>query len=354
LARIALDAMGGDFAPDAPVTGALLALDELDPTHSIQLVGRAAVVNETLDRLLADRSEHASLARHRDRITVIDAPDVVEMSDKPTTVLRAKPHNSMSVGLSLQVKGASDAFVSAGNTGAQMAASAHLLKLHAGLTRPAIATLFPTAQRPVVVLDSGANVDCSARELLQFAWLGSVYAQCILGRDNPAVGLLSIGEEPEKGNAVVKEANALFRGAGFNFLGNVEGRDIPAGGTDHGLIDVVVCDGFVGNVVLKFYEGVMPMIVKLLRKSAEVAPEALARGLGALDYSEYGGAPLLGVRGVSIISHGKSSPRAIKNAIRVAVRAIESNMNDVMGARLSSVAEPAESSASSGSAVQPA
>jgi len=358
LARIALDAMGGDFAPDAPVTGALLALDELGPEHSIQLVGRSAVITDTLDRLLAPGAEHASLARHRDRISVIEAPDVVEMTDRPTTVLRAKPHNSMSVGLALQVKGESDAFVSAGNTGAQMAASAHLLKLHAGLTRPAIATLFPTAQRPVVVLDSGANVDCSARELVQFAWLGSVYAQCILGRANPVVGLLSIGEEPEKGNAVVKEANALFQSAGFNFQGNVEGRDLPAGGSEHGPVDVVVCDGFVGNVVLKFYEGVMPMILALLRKAGDVSREALAKALGALDSSEYGGAPLLGVRGVSIISHGNSSPRAIKNAIKVAVRAIDTRMNDVMGERLSTVADPVEShpasSASSNPAVQTA
>jgi glycerol-3-phosphate acyltransferase PlsX len=240
----------------------------------------------------------------------------------------------MTIGLSLQVKGEADAFVSAGSTGAQMAASTLLLKLLPGLHRPAIATLFPTAQRPVVVLDSGANVDCSARELLQFAWLGGVYAECILGRDNPAIGLLSIGEEPEKGNAVVKEANALFAAADFRFLGNVEGRDLPAGGTDAGPLDVVVCDGFVGNVVLKFYEAVTPMIVGLIRKSAGIDPETLARALSQLDYSEHGGAPLLGVRGVSIISHGKSSPRAIKNAVRVGVRAVESRMNDVMGQRL--------------------
>lgn len=335
--------MGGDFAPDAPITGALLALAELDPAHSIQLVGRASVVQDALDRLLAPGSELASLAVHRDRLSIVDAPDVIEMSDKPISALRAKPNNSMTVGLTLQVKGESDGFVSSGNTGAQMAASTFVLKLHPGLTRPAIATLFPTAQQPAVVLDSGANVDCSARELLQFAWLGSVYAQCILGRENPVVGLLSIGEEAEKGNAVVKEANHLFATAGFNFQGNVEGRDIPAGGTDRGPIDVVVCDGFVGNVVLKFYEGVMPMILSLLKR-ADMPSDALRRGLAALDYSEYGGAPLLGVRGVSIISHGKSSPRAVKNAIRMAVRALDTRMNDLMGERLASIAEPADSS----------
>ncbi|MEO7218097.1 MAG: phosphate acyltransferase, partial [Gemmatimonadaceae bacterium] len=166
------------------------------------------------------------------------------------------------------------------------------------------------------------------------AWLGGVYAQCILGRENPAIGLLSIGEEPEKGNAVVKEANGLFAAADFKFLGNVEGRDLPAGGTDAGPLDVVVCDGFVGNVVLKFYEAVTPMIVGLIKKSAGIDPATLARALAQLDYSEHGGAPLLGVRGVSIISHGKSSPRAIMNAVKVGVRAVESRMNDLMGERL--------------------
>jgi glycerol-3-phosphate acyltransferase PlsX len=324
--------MGGDYAPAAPVTGALLALAELDPQHTIQLVGRADLIQSTLDSLLAGK--HPELASHRHRISVVDAPDVIDMSEKPVAALRAKPRNSMTIGLTLQVKGESDAFVSAGSTGAQMAASALLLKLLPGLHRPAIATLFPTAQRPIVVLDSGANVDCSARELLQFAWLGGVYAECILGRVNPAIGLLSIGEEPEKGNAVVKEANALFAAADFNFLGNVEGRDLPAGGTDSGPLDVVVCDGFVGNVLLKFYEAVTPMIVGLIRKSAGIAPETLAQSLAQLDYSEHGGAPLLGVRGISIISHGKSSPRAIKNAIRVGALAVESKMNNLMGERL--------------------
>ncbi len=324
--------MGGDFAPDAPIAGALLALGELDQSHTIQLIGREDLIRTTLDAMLA--GEHSALASERHRLSIVDAPDVIDMSEKPVAALRSKPRNSMTVGLTLQVNGESDAFVSAGSTGAQMAASALLLKLLPGLHRPAIATLFPTSQRSVVVLDSGANVDCSARELLQFAWLGGVYAECILGRVNPAIGLLSIGEEPEKGNAVVKEANALFAAADFNFLGNVEGRDLPAGGTDNGPLDVVVCDGFVGNVVLKFYEAVTPMIVGFIKNSAGIEPETLARALAQLDYSEHGGAPLLGVRGVSIISHGKSSPRAIKNAIKVGVRAVESKMNDLMGQRL--------------------
>jgi phosphate acyltransferase len=331
LARIALDAMGGDFAPKATVAGALLALSELDPAHSIQLVGRTAVINSQLDELLTGEMRH--LASQRARIDVVEAPDVIEMTDKPGAAVRAKPNSSMMVGLRLQAEDRSDGFVSAGNTGAQMAASMVVLKLHAGLSRPAIATVFPSARKPVVVLDSGANVDCSADELAQFARLGAVYAEDILGRNNPSVGLLSIGEEPEKGNAVVKEAHHLLEGAGINFLGNVEGRDLPQGACERGPVDVVVCDGFVGNVLLKFYEGIAPFISRLL-KDAGVSEATLTSALKQLDYSEHGGAPLLGVKGVSIISHGKSSPRAIKNAVKVAVQAIETRMDEHIGRRL--------------------
>ena len=331
MARIALDAMGGDFAPQATVAGALAALAELGPDLTIQLVGQKAVITRELDALLDAGA--AGLADGRSRLEVIDAPDIIEMADKPSSAVR-KPQSSMVVGLRLQAEGQSDGFVSAGNTGAQMAASTVVLKLHPGLTRPAIGTLFPSARQPVVVLDSGANVDCAAEELVQFARLGSVYAERILGRDNPGVGLLSIGEEPEKGNAVVKEAHALLQAAGINFIGNVEGRDLPVGLTDRGPLDVVVCDGFVGNVLLKFYEAVGPMIVGMLSKSLGADPNTLRDALRSLDYSEHGGAPLLGVRGVSIISHGKSSSRAIKNAIKVAVRAVDSGMSEHVGRRL--------------------
>jgi len=342
LARIALDAMGGDFAPRATVAGALQSLAELESAHTIQLVGRTSVIDSELRDLFA--GEFAGLSSRgvrRERIEIVDAPDVIEMADKPGVAVRNKPNSSMIVGLRLQAEGKSDAFVSAGNTGAQMAASMIILKLHEGLKRPAIATIFPTSRQPVVVLDSGANVDCSADELVQFARLGAVYAEDILGRNNPAVGLLSIGEEPEKGNSVVKEAHEMLRSAGLNFVGNVEGRDLPAGQCDRGPIDVVVCDGFVGNVVLKFYEAVAPMMVGILKR-AGVEPQRLTAALKDLDYSEHGGAPLLGVRGVSIISHGKSSPRAIKNAIGVAVRAVESNMNEHIGRGLQSVAGEGE------------
>ena len=224
-------------------------------------------------------------------------------------------------------------------TTAQMAASTVVLRLHAGLTRPAISTLFPTAGDPIVVLDSGANVDCSAHELVQFARLGAVYAEDMLGRKDPVVGLLSIGEEAEKGNAAVKEANVLLRTAGLNFQGNVEGRDLPIGASDRGRLDVVVCDGFVGNVVLKFYESLGPLIIGMVSEQVGIEQEQLTAALKQLDASEHGGAPLLGVRGVSIISHGKSSPRAIKNAIRVAVRAVDSRLSEHIGRRLSAAAE---------------
>jgi phosphate acyltransferase len=325
LARIALDAMGGDHAPGAPVAGALEALADLDATHSVQLVGRRDVIERELGRGTVS-------AAHRARLEIIDAPDVIEMTDKPSAV-RGKPNSSMMVGLKLQADSASDAFVSAGNTGAQMAASMLLLGRHTGLKRPAIATIFPTAKRPVVVMDSGANVDCSADELVQFARLGSVYAEDILGRSRPAVGLLSVGEEPEKGNTVTKEAHALLTEAGLNFLGNVEGRDLPAGTSHHGDLDVVICDGFVGNVVLKFYEAVGPLMVRLLVKEG-LNELAIKKGLRSIDYSEHGGAPLLGVKGVSIICHGRSSPAAIKNAIKVAVQAVDSRMNEHIGRRL--------------------
>jgi glycerol-3-phosphate acyltransferase PlsX len=335
LARIALDAMGGDYAPRATIAGALQALFELGTGHSVQLVGRTT----SIERELADLTsgELSDCASVRDLITIIEAPDNIDMSDKPTAALRGKPNNPMAVGIRMQAEGKSDAFVSAGNTGAQMAVSAVMLGLHSGLKRPPVSTILPTSREPVVFLDSGANVDCSPQELVQFAWLGSVYAETVLGRKNPAVGLLNVGEEESKGDATSKEAHALFRKAGFNFQGNVEGRDLPPAASDRGPVDVVVCDGFVGNVVLKFYEGVIPMILEMLRRDGGIEMSKVTRALGALDSSIYGGAPLLGVRGVSIICHGNSSPRAIKNAIGAAVRAVESKMNDRIGEKLAEV-----------------
>ena len=332
MARIAVDAMGGDFAPRAPIAGAIRALAALAPGHQVDLVGQSAVIEAELDALL--RGELAAFSGVRDRLRVIEAPEIIEMTDKPSVALRGKTRSSMVVGLKRVADGEAHGFVSAGNTGAQMAASLVLLKLHAGLTRPAIGTIFPTARQPVLVLDSGANVDCSAEELVQFARIGTVYAHALLGRENPAVGLLSIGEEAEKGNLTVKEAHQRLLGAGINFLGNIEGRDIPLGVCDRGAIDVVVCDGFVGNVLLKFYESLAPMVIGMVAKLKALDPREIAGSLKELDVDEHGGAPLLGVRGVSIISHGKSSPRAIMNAIIVALRAYESGMTEDIGRKL--------------------
>ena len=335
MARIALDAMGGDHAPQATVAGALLALGDIDPAHSIQLVGRTDVIRAQLDGLLAGEFAHAT--ELRDRLELIDAPDVIGTHEKPVAAIRSKPNSSMAVGLKLQPAGQSDAFVSAGSTGAQMAASAVILKLHEGLLRPAIPTVLPTSRQPVVLIDSGANVDCSPEELLQFAWLGAIYAEDILGRTSPGVALLNIGEEPEKGGKQVKEAYKLLQGQpALSFRGNCEGRDILAGANLQGQVDVVVCDGFVGNVLLKFYESVAPLAFEVLKR-AGVDRRLLERGFKAFDYSETGGAPLLGVRGVSIIAHGASSERAIKNALKVALRAVESHMNEHIGRRIPKV-----------------
>ena len=325
--RVAVDAMGGDHAPQAEVEGCLQALGEY-PEAVIQLVGRPEVLQ-------------AELARHPgadlSRLTIVPASEVIGMAEKPLAAVRGKRDSSIAVGLGLQKAGKSDAFVSAGNTGAVLAASTLLLGIHDGVERAAVATLFPTADELVLVLDGGANIDCSARELLGFGVLGSVYMRDVIGRENPAVGLLNVGEEDEKGTAAVKAAYQLLSAStAINFIGNIEGRDILAGHDKHGAVDVVVCDGFVGNVMLKFYESVARLIVRMVKRDA---PQLLDRDdirtvFRALDYSEYGGAPLLGVKGISIICHGSSSANAIKNAVRVAVQSVRSNLSQHIGAEM--------------------
>ncbi len=325
--------MGGDHAPRVPIAAALMAATELGVGHQLQLVGRGDLIRAELsEQLLA---APALLVEAASRFEIIEAAEVIEMTDKPSVAIRGKPNSSMTIGIKHHAEGKCDAFVSAGNTGAQMVASTVFLRLHEGLSRPAIGAVLPTARQPIVVLDCGANVDCSAQELVQFARLGHVYARDIMGRENPAVGLLSVGEEPEKGNAVVKEAHQLLLTSGLNFLGNVEGRDIPMGACDRGAIDVVVVDGFTGNVLLKFYESVAPMLFGMLRKVG-VSREQLGTVVHQMDYAKYGGAPLLGVKGVSIICHGKSSPEAIKNGILAAVRAVESGMSGHIREQLAS------------------
>ena len=298
-----------------------MALRDLPAGFRIQLVGRTADIEAAL-------APFRDL--DRDRIEIVEAPEHVGMGDKPLAAIRSKPRSSIMVGLGLQKADKSDAFISAGNTGAVMAASTLVLRLHPGVQRAAIGALLPTATRPVLLLDAGANVDCAARELVGFAHLGTVYARDVLGRPDPTVGLLNIGEEDEKGSGAVKEAHQLLKtSTGLRYVGNVEGRDVPVGTARDGALDVVVCDGFVGNVVLKFYEAAARVFVTLLRQEL---PDVLQRPeMGAvlriLDYATYGGAPLLGVRGVSIICHGSSPAPAICNAIRVAVQAVQSDLS---------------------------
>ncbi len=312
--RVAIDAMGGDHAPAVPVAGAALALGELPPDVVLQLVGQARVVERELERHAVDRAH----------LEVVEAADVVGMAEKPLQAVRSKRQSSINIGIGLQKAGRSDAFISAGNTGAVMAASTLLLGLYEGFERPAIGTPFPTSRQSVLVLDAGANVDCTARELVGFAQLGLLYARDVMGRPNPAIGLLNIGEEEEKGNAAAKEAYRLLRASGLPFVGNVEGRHVLLGRCEQGDFDVVVCDGFVGNVLLKFYESMERLFHGLVERELgadAAASEAMGRIFRALDYAEYGGAPLLGVQGVSIICHGRSTPNAIRHAIRLAVEA---------------------------------
>jgi len=315
--------MGGDFAPVAPVAGAIEALAELPPECEVALVGKTQDIESAL----------AAQGGAPDRLHVVDAPETIEMGEKPLVAVRGKRKSSIRLGLELQREGKADAFVSAGNTGAVMAASALILGLHPGVERPAIAALFPTASKPVLVLDAGANIDCSPSELRGFAHIGNIYAQDVLGRENPSVGLLNIGEEEEKGYKAVRKAFEELRSdPGINFVGNVEGGDILKGE-----LDVVVCDGFVGNVVLKFYESVARLFTGMLQREMDrdvLESDAMARVLRVLDYSEYGGAPLLGVRGVSIICHGRSPARAFKNALGVAVRSVETHLSQHIGAEM--------------------
>ena len=324
--RVAVDAMGGDRAPQAEIAGVLEALDTLPDDFLIQLVGRRDAIEAELDR--HPRPDPSRLEIH-------EAADVIGMAEKPLAAVRRKPNSSLVVGLTLQKNGRSDAFVSAGNTGACLAASTMLLGLHEGVDRATVATLFPTGQEPVLVLDGGANVDCSPRELLGFAYLGTVYMRDLMGRPNPVVGLLNVGEEEEKGTAIVREAHQLLKRAPrLNYAGNIEGRDILPGPQQRIPVDVVVCDGFVGNIVLKFYESSARVFVGLLK---ERIPDAFDRPEmhdlnRLLDYSTYGGAPLLGVRGVSIICHGSSTPNAIRNAIRVAAQAVRAGLSQHIGA----------------------
>lgn len=308
---VALDAMGGDHAPAATVQGAVEAVRQLG--LQVLLVGREAVLRKHLARFGGvPRGLH-----------VVDAPDVVAMDDPPTAPVRGKRDSSMAEAARLVRDGKACAFVTAGNSGAAMIAAKLIIGTIAGVERPALAAPVPGLDRQTLVVDVGANVDCKPHHLEQFAVMGHFYSQAVLGVERPRIGLLSIGEEQGKGDRVTVEAYRLLSDSGLNFIGNVEGRDVYAG-----TVDVVVCDGFVGNVVLKVSEGLGEMIYGLLRREARRSPTSaigllLAKGaLTALkrkaDYAEYGGAPLLGVQGACLVGHGRSSAKAVKNAVRFA------------------------------------
>lgn len=323
--RIALDAMGADRHPAVEVEGALQALREVPGDYELVLVGDEA-------RIASELAQHEGVPR--DRISIVHAAQRIEPGESPASAVRRKPDSSIVAGLTLQKEGAVDAFVSAGSTGAVMAASHFLLRPLPGVARPTVATVLPTAADPIVMLDAGANVDSKPFHLLQFAQLGAIYARDVLRRPEPRVGLLNIGEEAEKGDELALETYRLLSESGLRFVGNIEGRDII-----HGGFDVLVTDGFVGNVLLKFYESVAAFFIGLLKR--EIASSGAELDLSeiyrTLDYTEYGGAPLLGVNGLSIICHGGSPPRAIRNAIRVAIRAVETDMVGSIRSELAAV-----------------
>lgn len=329
--RIALDAMGSDCSPATEVEGAVRALRELDGDFRVVLVGDQ-------ERIEAELRRHPDVPQ--ERIETVHAPQRIEMGESAAQAIRRKPESSIVVGLQMHRRGTVDAFISAGSTGAMMAGSLMILRALPGVDRPAIGTIFPTAGAPTLVLDSGANVDVRPQHLLQFALLGTIYAQDLMEVEQPRVGLLNIGEEPEKGNELSVEAYPLLASSPhLRFVGNVEGRDVI-----RGACDVLVCDGFVGNVLLKFYESIAGFIAGLIREEADAlhAHAALQRVWQKLDYTESGGAPLLGVDGVSIICHGGSPPRAIRNAIRVATQAVERHTVERMRTRLARPGAPAE------------
>jgi glycerol-3-phosphate acyltransferase PlsX len=314
--RVALDAMGGDRGPEVNVEGAVLAARESGA--AVILVG----IEEELHRHLGQHDVQAL------PLTIRHAPEVVEMGESPSLALRRKKQSSIRVGVDLVKHGEADAFVSAGNTGAVMAAALVVLGPLPGVERPAIAVVVPTLTGQAVLLDAGANAECKPRHLVQFAIMGNVYARDILGRPRPRVGLLSIGEEESKGNELTREAfKDLEDEASLNFIGNVEGRDVFNGNSD-----VIVCDGFTGNVALKISESVAETMFHLLREElgkdargwagSLLLMPAFRRFKRRIDPAEYGGALLLGVNGVCVISHGRSTGMAIKNAIRVAAECV--------------------------------
>jgi glycerol-3-phosphate acyltransferase PlsX len=319
--RIAVDAMGGDHAPANIVDGAVAAARHLE--------GRIVLVGPT-------RTVEAALSSHPDwrslPIDVVEAPDVIGMADSPVTSLRRKPGASIRVAADLVASKQAHALFSAGSTGAAVMAAYSAFGMIAGVDRPALATTIPTRGNRTVLLDAGANAECRPQHLLQFAVMGGVYARLAHRIDRPRVGLLSIGEEATKGNELTREAHRLLKAAPINFIGNVEGRDVYSG-----VADVIVCDGFTGNVALKISEGLVETVEALLGDELQgtfssqvgylLSRRAFRRFRKRVDYSEYGGAPLLGVAGLAIVGHGRSSVKAVRNAIAMAYRFATSDFN---------------------------
>lgn len=332
--KIAVDAMGGDYGPPATVEGAVQAVAELD--LDVVLVGDEPRIANQLQRLGCADS----------RLTIHHASQVVDMHESPASVARKKRDSSVWVATELVKAGEAVAVVSAGNTGASMVSAFFIFGALKGVERPAIAATLPTLTGTAIMLDVGATVDCTARQVYQFGIMGHEYGRHALKKLSPRIGLLSIGEEDSKGNEVTKEAFKLLKSSSLNFIGNVEGRDVYSGAAD-----VILCDGFIGNVALKISEGLADAMKKILLK--EVAGSPLGRlsylfVAGPLrnlkrrmDYAEFGGAPLLGVNGISMICHGRSSAKAIKNAIRRAKGMAESRLNELIQSDIEeSLAQP--------------
>jgi phosphate acyltransferase len=311
--RIAVDTMGGDRGPETIVDGALEAAR--DGHVALSLVGR----DDLLRALLAARPEASSLD-----LAIVPADDVVGMGDRPTAALRQRPGASIRVAAAEVASGRAAALFSAGNTGATVMAAHAAFGMLEGADRPALAAIVPTRRSAAVLLDVGANVECRPRHLVQFATMGMVYARLALGVEQPRIGLLSIGEEETKGNDLTRQAHRLLKASGLNFTGNIEARDVYAG-----VADVIVCDGFTGNIALKVSEGLVEMIGDLLRDGVASLGAELAARVGRdvievfarrVDDSEYGGVPLLGVAGLAVIGHGRSSVRAVRQAVLAAER----------------------------------
>jgi phosphate acyltransferase len=320
---IAVDAMGSDRAPKPEVEGAILAARSYDV--KVLLVGKE-------DAIRAEMQNHPS-ASYIDNLEIVHAEEVIGMDEKAAQAVRAKKKSSIHVGLRLVREGRAAGFATAGNTGAAMATAKMVLGALPGVDRPGLAAVFPTSKgTAAILLDVGANVDSKPQNLEQFAIMGEIYSRNILNTHRPRVGLLSIGEEETKGNELTREAYKLIKELPINFIGNVEGRDLY-----NGHVDVIICDGFVGNVALKISEGMVETVRYLLKESLRstitsqvgflLSRRAFADFKKRLDYSEYGGAPLLGVKGVCIIGHGSSNANAIKNAIRVATEFAERKIN---------------------------